>query len=193
MKKYLYIMRHGETVFNVRKKIQGHCDSPLTERGIKQAHIAAEYFMKNPVLFDHAYSSTAERASDTIEIVLRNKMPYKRVKELKELNFGIFEGESEMLNPKGDYGDFFLQYGGESNSQGQDRIVKAITGIMDKEDHENVFVVSHSGVSGLFYRSCRKQLSSYEKAFLNCSIVKYEYDGKEFTPLEIIAHDYSSI
>ena len=33
MKKTLYLMRHGETMFNVQKKIQGWCDSPLTERG----------------------------------------------------------------------------------------------------------------------------------------------------------------
>ena len=33
MKKDLYLMRHGQTLFNVRRKIQGWCDSPLTELG----------------------------------------------------------------------------------------------------------------------------------------------------------------
>ena len=37
MKKDLYLMRHGQTLFNVRRKIQGWCDSPLTENGVKQA------------------------------------------------------------------------------------------------------------------------------------------------------------
>jgi probable phosphoglycerate mutase len=32
--KDLYLMRHGETLFNIRRKIQGWCDSPLTENGI---------------------------------------------------------------------------------------------------------------------------------------------------------------
>lgn len=40
MKKTLYLMRHGQTLFNARKKIQGWCDAPLTELGIKQAKIA---------------------------------------------------------------------------------------------------------------------------------------------------------
>ena len=31
MKKDLYLMRHGQTLFNVRRRIQGWCDSPLTE------------------------------------------------------------------------------------------------------------------------------------------------------------------
>ena len=44
MKKTLYLMRHGQTLFNVEHKIQGWCDSPLTEQGIKQAEIAARYF-----------------------------------------------------------------------------------------------------------------------------------------------------
>lgn len=35
MKKILYLMRHGETLFNVQRKIQGWCDSPLTENGKK--------------------------------------------------------------------------------------------------------------------------------------------------------------
>ncbi len=40
MKKTLYLMRHGQTLFNLQHKIQGWCDSPLTELGIKQAKVA---------------------------------------------------------------------------------------------------------------------------------------------------------
>ena len=77
MKKILYLMRHGQTLFNVRRKIQGWCDAPLTELGIKQAEIASEYFKNNNITFDHAYSSTSERACDTLEIV--TDIPYKRL------------------------------------------------------------------------------------------------------------------
>ena len=38
--KTLYIMRHGQTLFNVQHKIQGWCDAPLTEVGIRQAEVA---------------------------------------------------------------------------------------------------------------------------------------------------------
>lgn len=41
--KDLYLMRHGETLFNQRRKIQGWCDSPLTEKGIEQAQKAENY------------------------------------------------------------------------------------------------------------------------------------------------------
>ena len=89
MKKTLYLMRHVETLFNVRKKIQGWCDAPLTELGIKQAKVAGKYFKDHNITFDHAYSSTSERACDTLELV--TDMPYTRLKGLKEWNFGVFE------------------------------------------------------------------------------------------------------
>ena len=38
--KTLYLMRHGQTLFNAQHKIQGWCDAPLTEIGIKQAEVA---------------------------------------------------------------------------------------------------------------------------------------------------------
>ena len=44
MKKTLYLMRHGQTLFNLQHKIQGWCDSPLTELGIKQAKVAEKWF-----------------------------------------------------------------------------------------------------------------------------------------------------
>ena len=50
MKKTLYLMRHGQTLFNARKKIQGWCDAPLTELGIKQAKIAGKYFKDNNIV-----------------------------------------------------------------------------------------------------------------------------------------------
>ena len=85
MKKTLYLMRHGQTLFNLRKKIQGSCDSPLTDEGIRQAKIAKKYFENNEIIFDAAYSSTQERASDTLEIITENKVKSERLKGIKHI------------------------------------------------------------------------------------------------------------
>lgn len=53
MKKTFYLMRHGQTLFNIRRKIQGACDSPLTELGRHQAEVAGQYFKDIPI--DLAY------------------------------------------------------------------------------------------------------------------------------------------
>lgn len=41
MEKILYLMRHGQTLFNLEHKIQGWCDSPLTELGLPRPRLRA--------------------------------------------------------------------------------------------------------------------------------------------------------
>lgn len=184
MKKTFYMMRHGQTLFNIRRKIQGACDSPLTETGIQQAEIAGE-FLKD-ITFDHFYSSSAERACDTLEIVTQNKQPYTRLKGLKEMSFGTFEGESEDLNPE-DKSTFFLEYGGESREQVKKRLVDTCREIMRKEDHHSVLAVSHAGACLHFLSHWQDPMAELEKGFPNCMILKYEYESEDesFRLLEI--------
>lgn len=144
----LYMMRHGQTLFNLRHMIQGWCDAPLTELGIGQARVAGEYFKNKGITFDHAYSSTAERACDTLELVC--DMPYERVKGLKEMNFGKYEGQSEAMNPPLPYLDFFKKYaGGESQDEVQERMVKTVGEIMAQEGHESVLIVTLAAIREL--------------------------------------------
>ncbi|WP_125760453.1 histidine phosphatase family protein [Companilactobacillus hulinensis] len=184
MTKTLYLMRHGQTLFNEQHRIQGWSDSPLTQKGIDDAKLVGDYFQKENIKFDHAYSSTQERASDTLELV--TKQPYERLKGLKEWNFGEFEAESERLNPEDDpkrhsYGDFFLQYGGESDQEVQDRMVKTLTEVMERPDNQRVLAVSHGGACFMFLRKwlaideIKKKVS-----FHNCCILKFEYNDGEF-------------
>lgn len=186
MKKILYLMRHGQTLFNLQHKIQGWCDAPLTELGIKQAKMASEYFIKNNIIFDHAYSSTSERACDTLEIVTDYKMPYTRVKGLKEWNFGAFEGKDECLNPKLPYGDFFKAYGGEGEMELRERINRTLTDIMEKDDHHIVLAVSHGAACAQFYRAWEMYAKVIKKErFYNCCILKFEYENGGFTLVEL--------
>lgn len=193
MKKTLYLMRHGQTLFNLRRKMQGHCDSPLTETGRKQAEIAGEYFEN--INIDHAYSSSSERCCDTLEIATNGSIDYTRLKGLKEMNFGVFEGESEDLKPVNQklYENFFLDYGGESISQVRERMVKTCTEIMEKEDHNVVLAVSHGLASFCFLTNWQDGEEERKKGIPNCCIFKYEYENKEFKLVDIIRHDFSKI
>lgn len=189
MKKTLYLMRHGQTLFNVRRKIQGACDSPLTELGIKQAEHVRQYF--NTIQLDHAYASTAERSSDTLEIILQGKLPYERSKSLKERNFGTFEGESEDLNPtdREVHRSFFVPYGGEHASETEERMVNFLTQVMEKDDHHNVLAVSHAGASIQFMSRWIHPWSVLKNKVANCTIFKYEYTNKIFKLVEVIYPD----
>jgi probable phosphoglycerate mutase len=184
MKKILYLMRHGETLFNVQHKIQGYCDSPLTELGIEQAKRVAHYF--KDIHLDYAYCSTSERASDTLELVTKNKIPYTRVKGLKERNFGMFEGEREAIHLKKHFDTIYGEYGGETTVQVSDRVVKTITDIMKKENHNSVLMVSHSGSIRIFSLNYVSEERFGTMQMPNCCILKFEVEDDTFTLLDII-------
>ena len=192
--KTLYLMRHGETLFNVQKKNQGWCDAPLTELGIKQAKVAREYYIKNNITFDVAYSSTSERACDTLEIVTDCQIPYTRIKGLKERNFGAFEGKDSFLNPPLPFGDFFKKFGGESDEDVRKRMNDTIFEIMTRENHDTVLIVSHGSACAQFARVWQAYWKTeFKPGIKNCAIFKYEFDGTHFYLVDIINHDFSNL
>lgn len=188
MKKTLYIMRHGQTLFNVLHKIQGWCDSPLTELGIQQAKTAGKYFTDNQIDFDAAYCSTAERSSDTLELV--TDMPYTRLKGLRELSFGRFEGEPEFLHPASDpvkhFGDFYVQFGGEDDFVAQKRVNDTLTKIMNQDDNQTVLAVSHAGAIMMFSDLWTDIQKIKDSGFSNCSILKFTFENNKFSFEKII-------
>lgn len=186
MIKHLYLMRHGETLFNQRKKIQGHCDSPLTLAGIQQAKLASAYLKHEHINFDHVYCSTSERCVDTVELV--TSLPYCRLKGLKEMNYGMFEGESEDLKPKDPkaFESFFLPYGGESSNMVKERMVHTLSEVMEQEAHECVLALSHSGACYNFLRAWQDPQEELAKGFGNCCIFHYIYEHKSFRLCKVI-------
>ena len=62
--KKLYLLRHGQTEFNVKKLVQGRCDSPLTDLGRQQAGMAAAWLKAHGVVPDKVVSSPLGRAMD---------------------------------------------------------------------------------------------------------------------------------
>lgn len=190
MTQVLYLMRHGQTLFNQRRKIQGACDSPLTQLGREQAQAASDYFKAQGIQFDYVYSSTQERACDTAEIVINNQS-YERLKGLKEWNFGLFEGESEDLNPPRDetrhsYGDYFLDYGGESDLQVQARMTACLTEVMNRSHHQEVLAVSHGGAVFMFTQQWLEWEKVAQIQFTNCCILKFTYEAGRFEFVDVI-------
>lgn len=183
-KKTLYLMRHGETLFNTQEKMQGWCDSPLTEKGKAQARKAREEFFADKEI-DFAYCSSLERAVDTLELV--TDLPYQRIKGLKELNFGRQEGQPINLQPK-DKRTFYKEFGGETIEEALERIYAALVEIMEKEDHDRVLCVSHGGILKAFYGRWKSPDSENLAGKVgNCTIFTYQYDTetKEFACINV--------
>ena len=64
----IYLVRHGETDWNLQERMQGQADNPLNDTGRKQAKIVADKLRE--INFDAAFSSTLCRAAATAEIIL---------------------------------------------------------------------------------------------------------------------------
>ena len=187
MIKKLALMRHGQTLFNLRGKFQGVVDSPLTPLGIQQAKTVKPFLDDLPFRFDHAYSSSSERACDTLEIV--TNLPYIRLKGLKEWNFGILEGEPEYLHPPFDqYDEYFSTHDGEGRMEVFNRINSTLCSIMEKEDHCNVIAASHGLAMREFVTYWTKDNPSLVPSrFANCIIFIFDYDTetKTFTLIDV--------
>lgn len=88
-----YIIRHGQTEWNLKKIIQGHKDSPLTEIGVKAAEQHAKK-LKN-IKFDAVFSSDTLRAKQTADIItLKRNIAVKTTQLLRERSFGKYEGRN---------------------------------------------------------------------------------------------------
>ena len=178
----LYLVRHGQTLFNQHGKMQGWCDSPLTERGIQQAKTAADYFKDIPL--GSAYSSTSERTSDTLELI--TDLPYQRIKGLKEWNFGTLEGEHDYLIPPLPYGDFFVGFGGEDEEDFRARVAATILDLMKNESHQHVLMVSHGACCRQFIQTwAHTSELTHQGRLGNCCILKFEFAEDTFRLLEI--------
>ena len=103
-----YVVRHGQTLFNVMGKVQGWCDTPLTDEGVRAAQSLGRGLAE--VDFSAAYSSDSGRAVHTLDELLRARGsgvpfgPYDDMR-LREWCYGDLEGEpGELLHATLDVG-----------------------------------------------------------------------------------------
>jgi alpha-ribazole phosphatase/probable phosphoglycerate mutase len=150
------LVRHGETEWNAIRRVQGHLDSALSERGRQQAEAVAAHLKSVPL--QAIYSSDLSRARDTAApIAAAHGLTAVTSCDLREKSYGEWEGLTEAeiaaADPSGwrrYHVERQLDYaipGGETWLQVQDRIVSALQRIL--ADHPNaddtVLLVGHGG------------------------------------------------
>lgn len=148
----LIIIRHGETVENVKGIIQSHLPGKLNARGKEQARKVAKR-LKNCKI-DFIYSSDLARAADTAKEIARyhKNTPIKFVKELRERNLGEFQGKEKAKinwkNKRKKYQRFTVRpKGGESWMDICNRAKKFFYKILHKHKQHTVLFVCHGGIS----------------------------------------------
>lgn len=96
----LVLLRHGESVWNLANKFTGWTDVGLSEKGIKEAHLAGEWLKKEGFIFDIAYTSVLKRAISTLWITLEDMdlmwIPVRRSWRLNERHYGALQGLNKL-------------------------------------------------------------------------------------------------
>lgn len=141
----ILLARHGETDWNLQRRVQGHSDTPLNETGRAQALALAETL--EGAMLDAVYSSDLARASDTAQVVAdRLGLAVTVLPELRERHFGSWEGltDDEIFArfpaaKSGSWGD------GETKEDMQRRVLDALRRIARKHPGGRVLVVTHGG------------------------------------------------
>jgi probable phosphoglycerate mutase len=164
----LWIIRHGETDWNVAGRLQGQLEVPLNANGRAQAErlaarLAVEH-QREP--FAALYTSDLGRAVETASAAARAlKLPLTSRVELRERHFGVLAeltlAEAEVKHPElfahlRARDPHFVPQGGESLTQTFERSVAALSSIARAWPGAQVLVVTHGGVLDSAWRHAKK-------------------------------------
>ena len=180
--KRLYLLRHGQTEFNVKKLVQGRCNSPLTNLGRQQAQTAATWLKAHSVVPDKVVSSPLGRAMDTASLVACELIgPDAAVEPCKgiiERCYGTFEAGPHDALPTDvwDPGEDLVPFGGEGSRALQERMVDTLTDIMGVEGIETLLAVSHGSASRQFIKAAAPEGFELPTKLPNCAIMIFDFD-----------------
>lgn len=151
----IYLIRHGQTVFNVQKRHQGWVDSDLTELGRQQAYRAGLTLLSLGVSPNcTVFTSPLGRAAETAQIIsdtLRTRNQPVVDHDLKEIGMGSWEGKTEAeFNPEATQMSLFSP-DGESIAAVSARLQRSI-GRITRHSTGSRIIVSH-GVAGRVIRA----------------------------------------
>lgn len=183
--KWLYLLRHGQTEFNVKKLVQGRCDSPLTDLGRQQAQAAAEWLKAHGVVPDKVVSSPLGRAMDTASLVaceiLGPDATVEPCEGIIERGYGTFEeGRHDALpTDVWDPGEDLVPFGGEGSRALQERMVDTLTNIMGAEGIETLLAVSHGSASRQFIKASASEGFELPAKLPNCAIMIVDFDEQK--------------
>ncbi len=194
----IYIVRHGETVWNEKRLLQGSEDIALNDNGRKLAKITGEK-LRN-VHFDKIYSSPLIRAYETAKLIRGHRdIPIIRDDRLRELSFGINEGKDSIKireDENNPFHNFFSRpelyvapEGGETLEHICERGKEFMEQVIEsqRDTLERVMIVAHGAMNkALMCHIMNHGICEYWSGGLqkNCGVIIVELDKKGYHVLE---------
>ena len=161
----IYLTRHGQTDWNIQRRVQGWSNSPLTELGEQQAKALGSHL--SGVEFSVIYSSSSLRAFQTAELI-RGKRTLNIIPEddLREINLGSWEGMfypeieeryPEQFNHFWNHPEQYIPVDGETYEALKRRVSNKMEELAKRHRGETILVVAHGIVIKTLYTYFRNQ------------------------------------
>jgi broad specificity phosphatase PhoE len=147
----VYLVRHGQTAWNVGEVFRGRADIPLDDTGKQEVHLAG-VALKDETL--HAvYSSPLSRSMETAENIAKfHNLPVTPLDAIIDISYGEWEGSGNQ-EIKQKYPELYAVWinephkvqfpGGESLDEVQSRTMAALDELIQKHKDENFVLVAH--------------------------------------------------
>ncbi|AMR25799.1 histidine phosphatase family protein [Hymenobacter psoromatis] len=188
----LYLLRHGQTDFNVQGIVQGSgIDSDLNARGREQTAQFWAAYQNTP--FDRVYTSRLRRTQQSVQHFIDQGLPHESSAALNEISWGTREGSRITPQEDAEYGRVLDAWraggdqarlpGGESPAEVAARQRPFIELLRSRPQDEIVLVCLH----GRALRVLLCQLMSYPLSCMdgfehqNLCLYKLHYTGSRYT------------
>lgn len=203
MAKTVYLIRHGATEGDGKRRYKGTIDVPLSEEGAGQARLAGRFLRESlggePLRA--VYSSDLRRALSSASIIAEGTgLEPVAVPGLRERHFGLWEGMSFDEISERFPGDFdkwardplaFSPVGGESTIEVRDRAMRALAGILALHRDGPMAVVAHGGVNRVVLCETLgislKNIFSIEQDFASVNVIEF---GPDYTLVRLVNGRY---
>jgi uncharacterized phosphatase len=184
----IYLVRHGQTNYNLKRLVQGRIDEPLNKTGIKQAKQTGQLIKQLNFKFDKIVSSPLSRAFETAYLIAK-KNNYKDNIILDNLLVERDFGQYELTEIKESFPivmqDGFNENGFEDTETLKKRIKSAISNLYLNHSDQTLILTVHAHVIRTIYVLMDENKYTYTNFYLgNCSIHVFDFDGDNFNLIE---------
>lgn len=172
----VYVIRHGETDYNVENRYCGSTDVDINENGIEQAYKVAEELRSKDI--DYIVVSSLIRAKHTADII--NKLlnvPCAVCDDIVEICMGVYEGltKEEIQKIYPEMWAACAPEGRESKENVQKRVFSTLEQLKEKYNDKNILIVTHGYITKvifIYFKQCSdEEFRNYRQN--NCEIKEY--------------------
>ena len=176
----ILVTRHGQTDWNVEKRIQGRTNIELNNKGIEQAYQTKENLENEKI--DLIICSPLKRAKQTADIINKDRnIPVIYDERLLEICYGENEGR---LHGDFDYDGFWsiINTHEYKDAENVNKFIQRVHNFLNdlkNRKEENILIVTHNGVCraiNTYFNGIPNDNNIIDLGIKNCEVVKYNFD-----------------